>query len=64
MLSHGTWAIAHGNQLGVRPQDAGFHNPSFVHRQVKGIPPGFCRRSVAAQKRRAEAQWQKRTGPN
>eukprot|EP00971_Amphidinium_carterae_P107960 2137325-Amphidinium_carterae.1 len=47
--SHGTWAVEHSGQIGVKEQDKGYQNPSFLHLQMKGIPAGFRCRS--AQKR-------------
>eukprot|EP00971_Amphidinium_carterae_P001851 37279-Amphidinium_carterae.1 len=50
--SHGTWIIQHGEQISVGEHDQGYHNPSFLHLQTKGIAQGFRRRSVEAMQRR------------
>eukprot|EP00971_Amphidinium_carterae_P325660 6456036-Amphidinium_carterae.3 len=37
--SHGSWIITHGESTGVSEPDHAYRNPSFVHVQVKGVPP-------------------------
>eukprot|EP00971_Amphidinium_carterae_P022066 435231-Amphidinium_carterae.2 len=50
----GSWIITHGESIAVSSNDRAYHNPSCVHLQVKGIPPGFRRRSDEDQQRRRE----------
>eukprot|EP00971_Amphidinium_carterae_P131800 2610503-Amphidinium_carterae.2 len=60
--SHGTWIIQHGEQIAVGRQDCGYHNPSFLHLQTKGIAQGFRRRSDEAIQRRKARQKERTRG--